>query len=87
MRWRNERRKNGEEGLRPKPAAGRPAQLTVQQKRRLVSHLLKGAMANGYRTELGTTARIAELIELHFGITYHRDHIGRLMASVDFHFI
>jgi transposase len=82
MRWRNERRKNGEEGLRPKPVPGRPAKLTAQQKKRLVSHLLTGAMANGYRTELWTTARIAELIELHFGITYHRDHIGRLMASL-----
>lgn len=53
MRWRNERRKNGEEGLRPKPVPGRPAKLTAQQKKRLVSHLLKGAMANGYRTNCG----------------------------------
>jgi len=39
-------------------------------------------MANGYRTELWTTARIAELIEKKFGVRYHRDHIGRLMASL-----
>lgn len=82
MRWRNERNRHGEPGLKPKPVPGRPAKLTKQQKKRLVSLLLKGAMANGYKTELWTTARISEVIELHFGITYHRDHIGRLMASL-----
>lgn len=85
MRWRDRRDrrdKHGEQGLRPAPVPGRPAKLSARQKKRLVSILLKGAMANGYKTELWTTARIAEVIELHFGITYHRDHIGRLMASL-----
>ena len=39
-------------------------------------------MAHGYRTELWTTARIAELIEREFGVTYHRDHVGRLMHNL-----
>lgn len=82
MRWRNERQQHGDEGLKPKPVPGRPAKLKGSQKKSLVSILLKGAIANGYRTELWTTARIAALIELNFGITYHRDHIGRLMASL-----
>lgn len=83
MRWRNARDKHGERGLRAKPVPGRPAKLTTGQKRRLVSVLLKGAIANGYRTELWTTARIAELIEHHFGVSYHRDHVGRLMSSLN----
>lgn len=82
MRWRNERNRYGEPGLKPKPVPGRPAKLSERQKRRLLSILIKGAMANGYQTELWTTARIAEIIELNFGVTYHRDHIGRLMASL-----
>ena len=69
MRWRNERNKHGEQGLKPKPIPGRPAKLTEREKRCLISLLLKGAMANGYRTELWTTARIAELIEHNFEIT------------------
>jgi len=60
----------------------KPMKLTDKQKKRIVILLLKGAMAHGYSTELWTTARIAELIKRHFGITYHRDHIGRLMASL-----
>jgi transposase len=82
MRWRDARETDGEDGLKPKPVPGRPPKLTVRQKKRLVSLLLKGAIANGYRTELWTTARIAELIERHFDVTYHRDHIGRLIGSL-----
>lgn len=82
MRWRDERRKHGEQGLEPKPVPGRPLKLTSQQRQRLIILLLRGAIANGYRTELWTTARIAELIERHFAISYHRDHIGRLMSSL-----
>jgi len=82
MRWRDERRKHGEKGLEPKPVPGRPTKLTTRQKERLVCLLLKGAMANGYHTELWTTARIAQLIERTFGVSYHRDHIGRFMATL-----
>jgi transposase len=82
MRWRDARETDGEDGLKPKPVPGRPPKLTVRQKKRLVSLLLKGAIANGYRTELWTTARIAELIERHCDVRYHRDHIGRLMKSL-----
>jgi transposase len=82
MRWRNTLEKYGEEGLNPKPASGRPPRLNGRQKNRILTILLKGAMANGYQTELWTTARIAEIIQKTFGISYHRDHIGRLMASL-----
>lgn len=82
MRWRDAREKNGDEGLKPKPVSGRPRKLNQRQQERLVALLLKGAMANGYRTELWTTARIAELIRKTFDTQYHRDHIGRLMASL-----
>lgn len=82
MRWRDARNKSGEDGLKPKPAPGRPPKLTPSQKKRLVKMLLKGAMAHGYRTELWTTARIAKLINQRFGVTYHRDHVGRLLSSL-----
>lgn len=82
MRWRDERDAYGSDGLKPKPASGRPPRLSAKQRTRLTTLLLRGAMANGYRTELWTTARIAEMIEKTFGVHYHRDHIGRLMASL-----
>ena len=39
-------------------------------------------MAHGYRTELWTTARIAEIIKKTFAVPYHRDHVGRLMHKL-----
>jgi transposase len=60
----------------------RPLKLDRTQRRRLVSLLLQGPM-HGYRTNLWTSARIAELIRNQFGIQYHRDHVGRLMHSLN----
>jgi len=39
-------------------------------------------MAHGYRTELWTTLRIAEVIEQHFGVRYHRNHVGKLLHQL-----
>ena len=82
MRWRDARDEGGEEALKVKSASGRPPKLTAKQKRELEKVLLKGPLAAGYRTDLWTTARIAEVIERTFGVTYHRDHIGRLLKQM-----
>jgi len=82
MRWRNARDEGGEEALEVKSASGRPPKLTDKQKRKLEKILLKGPLAAGYRTDLWTTARIAEVIERVFGVKYHRDHIGRLLHQM-----
>ena len=82
LRWKSALAKAGSKGLEPKPASGRPCKLTQRQKQRLVGYLVKGAMAQGYRTGLWTTGRIAELIERRFGVRYHRDHVGRLLHQL-----
>lgn len=82
MRWRDARRRHGDDGLKAKPAPGRPPKLTAGQRKRLVGLLCRGAMASGYETDRWTTSRIAEAIEANFGVRYHRDHIGRLLASL-----
>lgn len=82
MRWRNARDSGGEDALKVKIASGRPPRLTDRQKKTLLKILLKGPVAAGYRTDLWTTARIAEVIERKFGVRYHRDHIGKLMRQM-----
>lgn len=82
MRWRDARQSGGDDALKVKTASGRPPKLTEKQKRALEKILLKGPLAAGYRTDLWTTARIAEVIERKFGVRYHRDHIGRLMGQM-----
>ena len=63
LRWRDALKKGGQDALKAKPAPGRAAKLTARQKQRLLRLLTQGAMAQGYRTELWTTKRIAKLIE------------------------
>jgi transposase len=82
MRWRDAWRRGGAKALKVRFSPGRPWKLCKGQRQRLIALLLKGAIAYGYRTNLWTTARIAEVIERKFGVRYHRDHVGRLMHSL-----
>ncbi len=62
MRWRDRLRLLGEAGLKVGSSPGRPPRLSAQQRKRLLTDLLKGPGAFGWRTEVWTTARIAQLI-------------------------
>jgi len=62
LRWLRARRRGGPDALRVRFSPGRPLKLGESQRRRLLRLLLRGAPAHGYRTQLWTTARIAEVI-------------------------
>jgi transposase len=81
-RWKAAYRRKGERGIEAKPAPGRPPKLPRQAKKRLERLLLRGAAAAGFATDLWTCPRVAQLIEEHFGVDYHVDHIGRLLHSL-----
>lgn len=82
LRWRDAWQARGSEALKAKPAPGRPARLTTRQKTQLVRLLTQGALSHGYRTDLWTTQRIANLIESRLGIRYHRNHVGKLLHQL-----
>jgi transposase len=82
MRWRDRLRLLGEAGLKVGSSPGRPPRLSVQQRKRLLTDLLKGPGAFGWRTEVWTTARIAQLIKSEFDVSYHPAHVGRLMHAL-----
>jgi transposase len=77
-RWR-QAAAQGTHALAAHPQPHRPPTLTDTQLRRLEQLLIQGAAAHGWRNELWTTARIAQLIERHFKIRYHHDHVGRFL--------
>ncbi len=82
MRWRDAVAKEGPKGLAVRRSPGRPPKLTAAQQRRLVKLLRAGPLAQGYRTDLWTTSRIAEVIRARFQIAYHPDHVGRLLHQL-----
>src|SRR6266480_4012268 len=57
--------------------------LTRRQEKRLVRILLRGALANGYRTEVWTTKRVAEVIEKTFHVPCHYNTAGKLLHRLD----
>ncbi|HVV71781.1 MAG TPA: helix-turn-helix domain-containing protein [Verrucomicrobiae bacterium] len=87
FRWREAFRQNGRSGLKARPIPGRPRKLVARDLRRLVRLLNEGPRAHGYKTDYWTTMRIAKLIRRQFGVRYHRDHIGRLMATLDWQYV
>jgi len=82
MRWRDAVRKRGPEGVRVRSSPGRPPKLSAAQRRQLVKVLLAGPLAQGYRTDVWTTARVAQVIRKRFGVRYHPDHVGRLLHQL-----
>ena len=84
MRWRDARKSGGEQALKVQFSPGRPATLTNRQRRKVVKLLLKGAMANGFSTELWTSARVAILIQKHCRVQFHRSHVARLLHELGF---
>jgi transposase len=80
--WLAAAERGGPAALRSHPAPGRPARLTAQQKQLIPEFLWHGAEAYGFRGQVWTCARIALVIEEEFGVSYHKDHVGRLLKEL-----
>jgi transposase len=67
------------DGLAARPHRGPEPRLSPEQHRHLETLLLQGAKAHGWSNQLWTCARIRVLIQRHFGVSFHHDHVGRLL--------
>jgi transposase len=65
--------------LAARPHPGRTPRLDDGQLKELEGLLLQGAVAHGWRTELWTAARAAELIDRHFGVSFHPEHVRKIL--------
>jgi len=73
-------RAQGVEGLRRHPAPGR--RLSAEQLAELPTLLEAGAEAYGFRGQIWTCQRVAEVIRRTFGVRYHPAHVSRLLHTV-----
>ncbi len=81
-RWRQAYERKGDGGLAATRHPGPKPKLSAYRRRLLAKRLLKGAKAHGFSTDLWTCPRIAEVIERHYGVRYHVDHVYKLMVSL-----
>jgi transposase len=81
-RWKAAYRKEGERGIQARPSPGRPPKLGLRNKAQLEKILLRGAKAAGFPTDLWTCPRVAQVIRRRFCVSYHVDHVCRLLHSI-----
>jgi transposase len=76
------REEEGVEGLRHKPPPGATPRLSDQERARLPELLARGAEAHGFRGEVWTCERVAQVIRREFGVSYHPAHVSRLLKAL-----
>lgn len=81
-RWKAAVQRDGTSAIEARTASGRPPKLNARQKLQLERLLLKGAQTAGFPTELWTCPRVVQLIESRFGVSYHPDHVSRLLHGL-----
>ena len=80
--WLHTARDRGVDALRSHPGPGHPGSLTPAQKCRIPEFLSHGAEAYGFRGDVWTCARIVEVVKWEFGVSYHKDHVSRLLKEL-----
>jgi transposase len=83
-RWRKAWQAGGVDALAAKPHPPRATKLSEKQKRQLVEMLLAGPLAARFRTDLWTCRRVAALVRKRFRVSYHPDHLGRILHDLGF---
>lgn len=77
--WHELYLKGGREALRAAGRAGRLPKLDAAKLQDVEAALLKGARAHGYPNDLWTLKRVAEVIEKRTGVSYHPNHVWRIL--------
>lgn len=72
-RWRRQG------SLQAKPHPGPTPRLSAQQLVQLEQLLLQGAQHHGWPNQLWTASRVAAVIERHFHLTYHPEHVRKIL--------
>ncbi len=80
--WMKRAREGGLEALKRQPAPGAPPRLSEEQRAEVPELLERGAEAHGFRGEVWTCARVAEVIRREFGVSYHPAHVSRLLKAL-----
>lgn len=79
--WLSRTRAQGPQALRHCKPPGRQPKLVHQQGLQLLELLAQGPPAFGFRGDVWTQPRVAEVIRRHFGVKYHPSQVGRILKQ------
>jgi transposase len=80
-KWVARHRADQNDGLKAKPTPGRPRFLTGAQERKVLGWLNESPTRHGFRTELWTARRVAELIVRKFGVRFHPNYLREWLSK------
>lgn len=80
--WYRRWQEAGPAGMAGAGRAGRRPRLDGRARAAVEKALLEGPLANGYRNELWTLSRVAEVIARVTGVRYHPGHVWRLLQQL-----
>ena len=81
-RWLARVRQGGRDALRAHPSPGAPPKLSAAQKALIPEFLWHGAEAYGFRGDVWTCARVAQVIAEEFGVRYHKGHVAKVLQEL-----
>lgn len=81
VKWMARHRAAGEAGLAAQPTPGRPRFLSDEQDAQVRSWLTRKPTDHGFRTDLWTATRVAELIDRNFGVRFHPNYLREWLTK------
>ncbi len=81
--WINRAKTEGREALRSRKGGGPKPRLNASHLKQLGPLLAKGAEHFGFRGDVWTRKRVAQVIKQSFGVSYSPTQIGRILKKID----
>ena len=82
--WMKKAKEQGVQALRHQPSPGRPSKLSQEQRNQIPILLAQGAEALGFRGQVWTSQRVAQMIKKVLGVSYHPGHCRRLLQVLKY---
>jgi transposase len=83
-RWYSAWCEGGAGALNGKGRAGRLASIDAKELKDVERAILKGPLSHGYKTDMWTLQRVAEVIEKQTGVLYHPGHVWKILRQLGF---
>jgi transposase len=80
--WLQASKKKGKAGLLACPHTGRHPELADKEKQSIPDLLSHGAESYGFQGDVWTCRRVRKMIEMEFGVSYHKSHVARLLREL-----